>query len=262
MTSQTWMALGGVAVFALVWAGLARNIVKIARRGKHPPSFHPFLGAAHLGRFAGWALVGAATLHADVVTGALLLVTRVPAVGLIAVTFLQRSECRPSGRRLLRWLAPSVGGLVALCAAVAILQPTLVPMAIGGGGGVLPPATWLQYLLNAIVALCFAVQLAYGLPRQIADAVHKPLGNLRWFQLALLINYAYAFVYASFVVDPLVGMVMSLAYGVALAEQAVLVVLIERGVRRLRRGEFAETDARDLIGTEGDEPALAPTDAA
>jgi hypothetical protein len=229
------MALGGVAIFCLVWAGLAINIAKIARRAKHPPSFHPLLGAAHIGRFAGWALVGAATLQEDLITGSLLLVTRVPAVGLVVVTFLQRSECRPSRSRILRWLVPSVGGLIVVCTLVAVVGASLPRIAIGGAASALPPATLLQYGLNAIVALCFAVQLFYGLPLQIAEAVHKPLGNLRWFQLALLANYAYAFVYASFVLDPLVELVMHLAYGIALVEQAILVALIERGVRELRR---------------------------
>ena len=66
--------------------------------------------------------------------------------------------------------------------------------------------------------------------------MRKPLGNLRWFQLALLANYAYAFVYASFVLDPLVELVMRVAYGIALLEQAIFVALIECGIRRLRRG--------------------------
>jgi hypothetical protein len=230
------MALGGVAIFGLVWAGLVTNIAKIARRGKHPPSFHPLLGAAHIGRFAGWALVGAATLPEDLFTGALLLVTRIPAVGLVTVTFLQRSECRPPWARIARWLLPSVGGLVAACLLVAIVQPSLPRLAMDGTTLALPPATPLQYGLNAIVALCFAVQLFYGLPLQIAEAVRKPLGNLRWFQLALLANYAYAFVYASFVLDPLVELVMRVAYGIALLEQAIFVALIEWGIRRLRRG--------------------------
>jgi len=248
---QAWMALGGVVIFALVWAGLATNITKIARRAKHPPSFHPLLGAAHMGRFAGWALVGAATLHEDVLTGVLLLVTRVPAVGLVAVTFLQRSEYRPSAARVVRWLVPGVGGLLAACLLVATVAPSLPPLALAGAAVSLPPATLLEYVLNAIVALCFAVQLLYGMPLQIAQAVHKPLGNLRWFQLALLANYAYAFVYSAFVLDPLVELVMRLAYGVALLEQALLVALIERGVRQLRRSGSPPGDAPERIDLGG-----------
>jgi uncharacterized membrane protein len=99
----------------------------------------------------------------------------------------------------------------------------------------LPPATLLQYVLNALVVVCFAVQLGYALPRQIAQAVAKPLGNLRWFQLGLLSNYAYTFAYASFVQDALVGVVMRYAYALVFAEQLVLVAIIESGIRRRRR---------------------------
>ncbi len=90
----------------------------------------------------------------------------------------------------------------------------------------------MAYSANAFVLLCFAVQVAYALPLQIAMAWHKPLGNLRWFQLALLVNYAFCLVYSHFVKDDLVQLVMRAAYGAVFVEQCVLVFLIERGIRR------------------------------
>ena len=229
------LTLGGVGAFALVWLGLARNIASIARRDRNPPSFHPVLGASHIGRFASWALVGGATLSTDPWTGVLLLTTRIPAVGLVAVTFLQRRECRPSAQRVAKTLVPLLAGMILACFAVAKLQPTLPLLHPSGALSFLPPATLLQYGLNAGVLACFGVQILYALPAQIDAAGQKPLGNLRWFQLGLLANYAYALLYAMRVQDSLVALVMIGAYGAVLAEQAVLVTRIERGIRRLRR---------------------------
>jgi hypothetical protein len=236
LSLDSLLTLGGIAAFALVWLGLARNIASIARRDRNPPSFHPVLGAAHIGRFASWALVGGATLSTDPWTGVLLLTTRIPAVGLVAVTFLQRRECRPSARRIARTLVPLLTGMVFACFAVARLQPTLSVVQPSGALSFLPAATVLQYVLNAGVLACFAVQILYALPAQIEAAAQKPLGNLRWFQLGLLANYAYALVYAMRVQDSLVAVVMIGAYGAVLAEQALLVTRIERGIRRLRAG--------------------------
>jgi hypothetical protein len=229
------MTLGGIAAFGLVWAGLATNIAKIARRESNPPSFSLVLNSAHLGRFASWALVGAATLPQDFWTGVLLLTTRVPAVALLAVTFVQRSQLRPSRAQLSRVLVPLVGSLLIASAVIAWLQPQLPLVSSSSDSSALPPATLLQYVLNALVVACFAVQVCYALPRQIVQAVAKPLGNLRWFQLGLLANYAYTFVYASFVQDALVGVVMRNAYALVFAEQLVLVAIIESGIQRRRR---------------------------
>jgi hypothetical protein len=194
------------------------NIRKIAGRTIHPPRFHPVLNAAHLGRFAGWALLGAATLQADPLTGLMLVVSRTPAVGLVLVTFLQRQTLRPSPGRLAAWLLPTLGPLVAACAALALVRPP--PLLVGA--------------LQGFVAVCFAVLAGYGLPAQIAQAVRQPLGNLRWFQLALLVNYGWMLVYAFWVRQEGVQLLMRAAYAVVFVEQAMLVVLIERGIRARR----------------------------
>ncbi len=229
MEAQALLSALGVAVFGLVWGGLATNIVKLSRRRRNPPSFNLVLNGTHLGRFAGWALVGAATLGVDPWTGWLLLITRVPGVALVAVTFLQRRELRPSAGRLIRTLVPLVGGLGMACFGIAVVAPAAA--VDPAPGAVLPAASPVAYAANLIVLLCFAVQVAYALPRQIAEAWRKPLGNLRWFQLALLVNYSFCLVYSFFVKDDLVQLVMRTAYGAVFVEQCVLVFLIERGVR-------------------------------
>ena len=224
------MSVLGVAVFGLVWGGLATNIVKISRRRRNPPSFNLVLNGTHLGRFAGWALVGAATLGVDPWTGWLLLITRVPGVALVAVTFLQRQQLRPSARLLIRTLVPLIGGLGLLCLGIAVVAPA-TPINLDTPVAVLPAASPVAYAANLLVLLCFAVHVGYALPRQIAEAWRKPLGNLRWFQLALLVNYSFCLVYSLFVKDDLVQLVMRAAYGAVFVEQCVLVFLIERGVR-------------------------------
>jgi len=228
------LTIGGVIAFSGVWFGLARNIADIARRARNPPTFHPLLHSAHLGRFAGWAGVGAATLRNDPWTGLLLLSTRLPATALVAVTFLQRRECRPALSRVVATLAPLLLGLSALCTGIYWLEGRLPVLRPTGTLAFLPPATALQYALNGFVVACFAAQILYALPLQIRAALDKPLGNLRWFQLGLLFNYAYTLAYSARVEEALVGRVMAGAYGAALVEQAVLVLLIERGVRRHR----------------------------
>lgn len=217
--SQALASLLAVLLFALVWLGLATNIRKIAGRTANPPSFNPLLNAAHLGRFAGWVLLGAATFSVDPWTGAMLMATRTPAVGLVIVTFVQRRVLRPSPRLLARWLLPSLGGLLASCAALLFHEPS--PLAVRA--------------LEGLVAGCFAVQAFYALPLQIWEARRKPLGNLRWFQLALLANYACMLLYAFWVRDARVQLLMRAAYGVVFLEQLLLVLQIERGVRARRR---------------------------
>ena len=92
------------------------------------------------------------------------------------------------------------------------------------------------------MVVCFAVQALYGLPVQIAAARRKPLGNLRWFQLALLSNYAWMLVYAFFVQEQGVQFLMRAAYSVVFVEQALLVALIECGIRARRRSGDPEPD--------------------
>ena len=217
--SHALASLLALLLFSLVWLGLATNIRKIAGRSANPPSFNPLLNAAHLGRFAGWALLGAATFASDPWTGAMLMATRGPAVGLVIVTFVQRSVLRPPPRLLARWLLPTLGGLVVACAALLVHSP--------------PPAA--VHALEALVASCFATQALYALPLQIWEARRKPLGNLRWFQLALLANYASMLIYAFWVQDQRVQVLMRVAYGVVFVEQLALVLQIERGVRARRR---------------------------
>lgn len=225
----------GVAVFGLVWLGLATSIRKISQREQHPPSFSLVLNAAHLGRFAGWAMVGAAALRADFWTGFMLLTTRVPAVALVAVTFLQRRELRPTRARIARTLIPAVGGLLLICGWIAWREgdPAIVPVLFGIE---LPASTPAKYAANAFVLACFAIQIGYALPRQIWQARSKPLGNLRWFQLSLLANYGYTLLYSFIVQDALIRVVMRGAYSLVFIEQAILVVIIERAIRRRDRG--------------------------
>ena len=232
---QPLLALIGVGVFGLVWLGLATSIRKISRRQQHPPSFSVVLNAAHLGRFAGWALVGAAALRSDFWTGFMLLTTRVPAVALVAVTFLQRRELRPSGTRIARTLICVVGGLLLLCGWILLREgdPAIVPELFGID---LPPSTPAQYAANSFVLACFAIQIGYALPQQIWQARRKPLGNLRWFQLGLLANYGYTLLYSFVVQDALIRVVMRGAYSLVFIEQAILVVIIERAIRQRHRG--------------------------
>jgi len=216
--SHALASLLALALFTLVWLGLVKNIRSIARRGRHPPSFHPVLNAAHLGRFAGWALLGAATFRADPWTGAMLIATRAPAVLLVIVTFLQRRVLRPSPGLLARWLLPTAAGLFAACAGL-IAFPA--------------PAAGVR-ALEGLVAVCFAVLALYALPLQLWHARRKPLGNLRWFQLALLANYGCMLFYALWVREERVQLLMRLAYGVVFVEQGLLVLLIERAVHARR----------------------------
>jgi hypothetical protein len=229
---QALLAVASFAVFGLVWLGLATNIAKIARRQRHPPSFNLLLNTAHLGRFAGWALVGAITFQSDPITGGLLLASRLPGVALVGVTLVQRSERRPGVGLLLRRVGVGVLLLGMACLWLA-LAPAGAPMRLGS----LPPAAPLAYALHAFVLLCFGVQGLYALPRQIWEARAKPLGNLRWFQLALLANYLFTLVYSYWAREPLVAAVMQAAYGVIVIEQTALVLLIERGVARKRADE-------------------------
>lgn len=211
--------LCGIA-FLGVWAGLATQIVKIARRGGRPPGFHPFLQALHGGRFAGWAWTGAAAFSSDPITAWLLLATRVPVVGLVAVTFLQRTAPRPSWRKIV----VAAGGAIVGVAGIA--------WAIAKGMAAAPDATAnVELALSAFVLVCFAVQLLWALPQQILAARRQPLGNLRWFQLALLVSYGTTLLYAFSVRAEWIQSIMIGVYGLAFVEQAVLVVLIERGMR-------------------------------
>ncbi|MBW2390113.1 MAG: hypothetical protein JRG89_17030 [Deltaproteobacteria bacterium] len=228
---QPLMAMVGVGVFGLVWLGLATSIRKIASRQHHPPSFNVVLNAAHLGRFAGWALVGAVVLRADFWTGFMLITTRIPAVALVAVTFLQRRELRPSRVRIARTLIPVVGGLVLLCALIGLSDADAVTLPALWGIEI-PSGAPVSYAANGLVLACFSIQILYALPQQIWQAREKPLGNLRWFQLSMLANYVYTLLYSSLVLDPLVRLVMRGAYSLVLIEQAILVVMIERAIRQ------------------------------
>lgn len=216
--SHALATLLAVALFSLVWLGLGSNIRKIAGRTANPPSFNPLLNAAHLGRFAGWALLGAATFGADAWTGGMLIATRTPAVGLVVVTFLQRRVLRPSPRLLAGWLLPTLGGLVLVCAGLIRY----------------PPSDWAVRALEWLVAGCFAAQVLYALPLQIWEARRKPLGNLRWFQLALLANYACMLLYTLWVREERVQLLMRVAYGAVFIEQLVFVLQIEHAMGRRR----------------------------
>jgi hypothetical protein len=228
------MAGVGVGVFCVVWRGGATSIRKIASRQHHPPSFNVILNAAHLGRFAGWAMVGAVVLRDDFWTGFMLMTTRIPAVALVAVTFLQRRDLRPSRARVIGTLTPIVALLLLVCGLIPLADPVVVALPELWGIEI-PPATPISYAANGFVLSCFAIQILYALPQQIWDARDQPLGNLRWFQLSLLGNYGYTLLYASLVLDPLVRMVMRGAYGVVFIEQAILVIMIERAIRHRRR---------------------------
>ncbi len=212
------------AAFLAVWAGLATQVVKIVRRGVRPPRFHPVLQALHGGRFAGWAWTGAAAIASDPITAGLLLVTRLPAVGLVAVTFLQRTTPRPSAQRV----GAAAGGSVAVVAAIA---GAIASLDAGSGA-----AARIELALSAFVLACFAAQLLWALPIQILAARRQPLGNLRWFQLALLISYGTTLLYAFSVRAEWIQWTMTLVYGLAFVEQAVLVFFIERGMRARRAG--------------------------
>ena len=229
---QALLAVASFAVFCLVWLGLATNIAKISRRESHPPTFNLLLNTAHLGRFAGWALVGAVTWQSDPITGGLLLASRLPAVALVGVTLVQRSHRRPSPGLLVRRV-----GFAVLALGIACFWLVGTPGAAAVQLGPLPPAAPLAYAFHAFVLLCFGVQGLYALPKQILEARSKPLGNLRWFQLALLANYVFTFIYSFWAREPLVAAVMQAAYGVVVVEQALLVALIERAVSRKRAAE-------------------------
>lgn len=239
-TLQAVFAIIGIAVFSLVWLGLATSIRKISQREANPPSFNLLLNAAHLGRFAGWALVGAAALQIDFWTGVMLLVTRIPAVLLVAITFLQRRELRPSAKSLLTTLLPVGFGLIALCSFIAMrgIESAAVPIVFGIE---LPESTPVQYATNLFVLACFAVQVLYALPQQILEAREKPLGNLRWFQMSLLANYGYTLLYSFLVQDALVQLVMRGAYSLVFIEQAILVVMIERAIARKKSSKKASS---------------------
>ena len=228
---QPLFAVVGVAAFGFVWLGLAASIRKISRRQQHPPSFSVVLNAAHLGRFAGWAVVGAAVIRTDFWTGFLLLTTRIPAVALIAVTFLQRRQLRPSRALIARTVVPAVGGLLLLCGWILLREPGAAISPVIWRFA-LPPSTPVDYAANGFVLICFAIQIGYALPRQILQARRKPLGNLRWFQLSLLANYGYTLLYSFVVQDELIRSVMRGAYGLVFIEQAILVAMIERAIRR------------------------------
>lgn len=228
------MALVGVGVFALVWLGLAASIRKISRRQHHPPSFNIILNAAHMGRFAGWAVVGAVAMRGDFWTGFMLMTTRIPAVALVAVTFLQRRHLRPSLRQILTVVVPTVGVLLVLCGLVMLRDTgyAAVPVVFGVE---LPAATPVEYAANLFVLACFAVQIVYALPTQIMEARVQPLGNLRWFQMSMLANYGFTLGYSFLVHDELIRMVMRSAYALVFVEQAVFVIMIERAIRARAR---------------------------
>ena len=127
----------------------------------------------------------------------------------------------PPAPRWLAWLGPGLGGLVVVCGWLALHPP--------------PPLGY--EALRAYVVACFGVQVLIGLPGQIGLARHEPLGNLRWFQLALLVNYAWMLIYSSWVQDEGVALLMRTAYGIVMVEQAALVFFIERGIRAKRTSE-------------------------
>jgi len=227
---QAALALIGVGVFGLVWLGLATSIRKIARRQHNPPSFNVVLNAAHLGRFAGWALVGAVALRADFWTGFMLITTRIPAAALVAITFLQRRTLRPPRNQVVTTAGGTAVGLLLLCALITLrgAEASGVPVVFGIE---LPPATPIEYAANAFVLACFAVQIFYALPKQIWEARLQPLGNLRWFQMSLLGNYGFTLLYSFWVHDALIRVVMQTAYSLVFVEQALLVAMIERAIR-------------------------------
>jgi hypothetical protein len=223
LNEQTILAALCALAFAGVWAGLAGQIVKIARRGRQPPRFSRLLQSLHAGRFASWAWSGAAVLGVDPTTGWLLLATRIPAVGLVAVTFLQRTAPRPPALQILKALgvATAVVGAVAWAIALSVERwPEISP--------------GIERVLTGLVLVCFGVQLLWALPQQILAARRHPLGNLRWFQLALAVSYGTMFLYAFVVRADWIQRIMIGIYGLAFLEQVALVFLIERGVRSQR----------------------------
>ena len=220
--------LAGVS-FVGVWVGLATQVRKIHARGARPPSFHPLLHALHAGRFAGWAWTGAAALGSDPVTGWLLLLTRLPAIALVALTFLQRRTPRFRLRDAAWVILVSVGAVAGISVWVLQVNRRLAEEMMPG------LQTGLEVALSTFVLMCFAAQLLWALPQQIRAAWRQPLGNLRWFQFALLVSYATTLVYASFVRAEWIQSTMVAVYGLAFVEQAILVFLIERGVRARER---------------------------
>jgi hypothetical protein len=231
---QALLALVGVGVFSLVWIGLAASVRKISQRQHNAPSFNVLLNAAHMSRFAGWAVVGAVALRGDFWTGFMLITTRVPAVALVAITFLQRKHLRPSLLQVLSVVLPTVGVLAFVCFLVTLrdTEYAAVPVVFGIA---LPAATPLEYAANLFVLACFAVQIFYALPQQIAEARVQPLGKLRWFQLSMLANYGFTLGYSFWVQDELIRVVMRSAYSLVFIEQAIFVALIERAIRARRR---------------------------
>jgi hypothetical protein len=206
-----------------VWAGLSTQIIKIARRGVQPPRFHPLLQSLHVGRFAGWAWTGAAAIPVDPITAGLLISTRLPAVALVAMTFLQRSTPRPAPARV----AAAVLGSLAFVGGVGFAVYAVIEQFPGYSEPI-------EKALTAFVLTCFATQLLWALPQQILAARHQPLGNLRWFQMALASSYGMTFLYAFAVQAEWIQWIMIGVYGLAFVEQVLLVYFIERGVRAMR----------------------------
>jgi hypothetical protein len=223
LDGQTILAALSALAFAGVWAGLGAQVLKIARRGRQPPRFSRLLQSLHAGRFASWAWSGAAVLGADPTTGWLLLATRIPAVGLVAVTFLQRTTPRPPALQI----TGTVGAATAIVGAVAWAIALSVERWPETSPGI-------ERVLTGLVFVCFGVQLLWALPQQILAARRQPLGNLRWFQMALAVSYGSMFLYAFVVRADWIQRIMIGIYGLAFLEQVLLVFLIERGVRSHR----------------------------
>ncbi len=217
---QTPLAALSALAFGAVWAGLVGQVVKIARRGRRPPRFGRLLQSLHAGRFASWAWSGAAVLASDPITGWLLIGTRIPAVGLVALTFVQRTTPRPPARRIATTLCATTLAVGAIAWVVAFAVARWPEAARG-----------IEIALTGLVLVCFAVQLLWALPRQIAAARRQPLGNLRWFQVGLAVSYGTMFGYAFVVRADWLQQVMIGIYGLAFLEQAALVFRIERGIR-------------------------------
>jgi hypothetical protein len=219
LNEQTILAAASALAFAGVWAGLTTQVVKIARRGRQPPRFSRLLQALHAGRFAGWAWSGAAVLGTDPVTGWLLLGTRIPAVALVALTFVQRTTPRPSRWVIVRTagIATAIVGAIAFAIAMATATPAM--------------SAGIERALTLLLLVCFAVQLLWALPQQVLSAHRQPLGNLRWFQMALAVSYGTMFLYAFVVRADWMQRIMIGIYGLAFLEQLALVFLIERGIR-------------------------------
>jgi hypothetical protein len=223
LDGQTILAALSALAFAGVWAGMGAQVLKIARRGRQPPRFSRLVQSLHAGRFASWAWSGAAVLGADPMTGWLLLATRIPAVGLVAVTFLQRTTPRPPALQI----TGTVGAATAIVGAVAWAIALSVERWPETSPGI-------ERGLTGLVFVCFGVQLLWALPQQILAARRQPLGNLRWFQMALAVSYGSMFLYAFVVRADWIQRIMIGIYGLAFLEQVVLVFLIERGVRSHR----------------------------